>query len=128
MVLAGLFAEGETVISGLDFIRRGYEHLPEKFASLGGSVRFWEKSSVDLVVHDYRQRKASETLADSRLTADPAGLKTSLGQEVDLFVAFRESPSTEVTVSVGTFRSGSAFGERSGERAWYGAVGVTVNF
>ncbi|MCB1217756.1 UDP-N-acetylglucosamine 1-carboxyvinyltransferase [bacterium] len=46
MVLAGLFAEGETVISGLDFIRRGYEHLPEKFASLGGSVRFSDEPAI----------------------------------------------------------------------------------
>ncbi len=96
--------------------------------SLGGSLRFWEKSSVDLVVHDYRQREASTALADSRLTAAPGGLKTALGQEVDLFLAFRESPSTEVTVSIGTFRAGAAFGERRGERAWHGAVGVTVNF
>jgi len=96
--------------------------------SLGGSLRFWQKSSVDLVLHDYRQRRASDTLADSRLTAEPTGRSRALGQEVDLFLAFRESPSTEVVLSLASFRAGSAFGERSGERAWFAEVGVTINF
>ncbi len=96
--------------------------------SLGGSLRFWRKSSVDLVLHDYRQRRASDTLADSRLTADPAGQSRALGQEADLFVAFRESPSTEVVISLASFRAGSAFGEHGGERAWFAELGVTINF
>ncbi len=42
MVIAGLLAQGETVISGQDFIRRGYEDLPGKFGRLGGDVSFAE--------------------------------------------------------------------------------------
>jgi UDP-N-acetylglucosamine 1-carboxyvinyltransferase len=40
LVIAGLMAKGETRIDGLKHIRRGYEALPEKFAALGGQVRF----------------------------------------------------------------------------------------
>ena len=96
--------------------------------SVGGSMRFWKKSSVDLVLHDYRQREASEDLAASRITESPTGDSRALGQEIDLFVAVRESPSAEVLVSLATFRAGSAFGKRSGERAWFGDVVLNVNF
>ena len=48
MVIAGLLAEGETVISGLDFIRRGYADMPGKFASLGGAVDFFEDREQDM--------------------------------------------------------------------------------
>lgn len=47
MVIAGLLAEGETVISGLEFIRRGYANMPAKFAKLGGSVDFFTESESD---------------------------------------------------------------------------------
>ncbi|BAS27082.1 UDP-N-acetylglucosamine 1-carboxyvinyltransferase [Limnochorda pilosa] len=38
LVLAGLAAEGETVIDGLEHLDRGYEHLEEKLAALGARV------------------------------------------------------------------------------------------
>ncbi|MCB1906180.1 MAG: alginate export family protein [Rhodocyclaceae bacterium] len=96
--------------------------------SIGGSLRFWKKSSIDVVVHDYRQREAGEDLAASRITASPGGESRALGQEVDLFAAVRESARAEVLVSLATFRAGSAFGPRSGERAWLGELVLTVNF
>jgi UDP-N-acetylglucosamine 1-carboxyvinyltransferase len=40
LVIAGLMATGRTEITGLRFLRRGYERLPEKVAGLGGTVRF----------------------------------------------------------------------------------------
>ena len=49
MVLAGLFAEGETIISGLDFIRRGYENMPGKFATLGGFVHFSDEVTMEML-------------------------------------------------------------------------------
>ncbi len=39
MVLAGLAAEGETRVTGLEHIVRGYEHLEEKLQALGGRIR-----------------------------------------------------------------------------------------
>jgi len=38
LVIAGLAAEGETVIDGLEHLDRGYERLEEKLAGLGARV------------------------------------------------------------------------------------------
>lgn len=40
LVIAGLMANGETEIDGLRFLLRGYERLPEKFAGIGGNVKY----------------------------------------------------------------------------------------
>jgi UDP-N-acetylglucosamine 1-carboxyvinyltransferase len=40
LVIAGLMAEGETRIAGLQYLLRGYERLPEKMAQLGGDVSY----------------------------------------------------------------------------------------
>lgn len=47
MVIAGLLAEGETVISGLEFIRRGYADMPGKFSALGGDVSYRHDEDED---------------------------------------------------------------------------------
>lgn len=39
LVLAGLFAEGYTTISGVDLIDRGYYRFEEKLAMLGGNIK-----------------------------------------------------------------------------------------
>ena len=39
MVLAGLVAEGQTEISEIYHIERGYEKLIEKFAELGADIK-----------------------------------------------------------------------------------------
>lgn len=38
MIIAGLMAEGETRISGIDFIDRGYESIESKLTELGASI------------------------------------------------------------------------------------------
>jgi UDP-N-acetylglucosamine 1-carboxyvinyltransferase len=38
LVLAGLVAEGETIVHGCHHIERGYEHFPDKLRSLGADV------------------------------------------------------------------------------------------
>ncbi|MBF2098798.1 MAG: UDP-N-acetylglucosamine 1-carboxyvinyltransferase, partial [Gloeomargaritaceae cyanobacterium C42_A2020_066] len=43
-VLAGLAAEGETLISGLHHLERGYERLEEKLRRVGASI---ERVTVD---------------------------------------------------------------------------------
>jgi len=97
-------------------------------ASLGVSTRFWEKSSVDLIWHDYRQRVASDRLADTRLSADPTGEHRHLGSALELFLAFRESPAAEWTFSLSRFRAGRAFGEDAGRHAVFAELGLTINF
>ena len=39
MVIAGVMAKGTTTIEDIDHIRRGYERIVEKFASLGADIR-----------------------------------------------------------------------------------------
>jgi UDP-N-acetylglucosamine 1-carboxyvinyltransferase len=45
LVLAGLAAEGETEISRVYHLDRGYEHLEKKFSNLGGEVTRMKQSS-----------------------------------------------------------------------------------
>lgn len=40
LIIAGLSAEGETVVDGYEHVRRGYDRLVEKLASLGADVRY----------------------------------------------------------------------------------------
>lgn len=96
--------------------------------SLGFSMRFLKNSSVDLVLHNYRQRHASRRLADSRLDRNPTGNNRDLGRELDLVLAFRESEQFEFVTSLGAFRAGSAFGPQRGEMAYYIELGMTINF
>ncbi len=44
LVLAGLFAQGETIITGADFLRRGYADLIEQLQQCGGSLA-WQKEA-----------------------------------------------------------------------------------
>ena len=39
LVIAGLVAEGKTIVENIHFIERGYENLVEKFAALGANIR-----------------------------------------------------------------------------------------
>ncbi len=43
MVIAGLMAEGRTIISNVHFIERGYENIVEKFRSLGADIEMIEE-------------------------------------------------------------------------------------
>jgi len=38
-VIAGLVAEGTTIVENIHFIERGYENLVEKFTELGATIR-----------------------------------------------------------------------------------------
>ncbi len=97
-------------------------------ASIGFGLRFLKKSSVDLVLHDYRQRHASRRLPVSRLSASATGDDRHLGQEVDLFVAIRESKRLDFTATLAAFRAGPAFGPREGEKAYYFELKMSWDF
>jgi len=47
LVLAGLVAEGETIVGDVHHIDRGYERFVDKLAALGADVRFVEESPVE---------------------------------------------------------------------------------
>jgi UDP-N-acetylglucosamine 1-carboxyvinyltransferase len=42
MVLAGLIAEGETIITNVDYIERGYEQFIEKLQGVGSNISLYE--------------------------------------------------------------------------------------
>lgn len=42
-VLAGLVAEGETIVNGIEIIERGYEDIDKKLNSLGAQIRKYDK-------------------------------------------------------------------------------------
>jgi UDP-N-acetylglucosamine 1-carboxyvinyltransferase len=48
LVIAGLAATGQTVISGLEYLDRGYDNLVEKLADLGGDIRRYDAESATL--------------------------------------------------------------------------------
>lgn len=43
LVIAGLMAEGDTVIRNTKYIKRGYGKLEDKIRLLGGDIREYEK-------------------------------------------------------------------------------------
>ena len=46
MVIAGLVAEGETEITNIEHIDRGYPHIEDKFKALGADIRRVDKISL----------------------------------------------------------------------------------
>lgn len=50
LVLAGLVADGETTVSAIHHIERGYERFVEKLVSLGAKV--WRDTAPDVVIED----------------------------------------------------------------------------
>jgi len=48
LVIAGLVAEGETVIDRIDHLDRGYEHLEEKLRTLGAQVERVDTADVEM--------------------------------------------------------------------------------
>ncbi|MDD6727871.1 MAG: UDP-N-acetylglucosamine 1-carboxyvinyltransferase [Eubacteriales bacterium] len=52
MIIAGLTAEGKTVVEDIQFIDRGYEDVCEKFGSLGADIRRVEIKNADVKISD----------------------------------------------------------------------------
>jgi len=67
------------------------------------------KTSLDLVYHRYTQHKASKSIRDAALNADPSGRSRRLGTEIDLVVGYRGIPNLRVEFMLGYFIPGSAF-------------------
>jgi hypothetical protein len=80
------------------------------------------------MLHNFQQRHASDCLPESRVDRDPIGVSRDPGRELDIVFAFRESERIEFTTSLAAFRAGRAFGNKSGETAYYIELGMTINF
>jgi hypothetical protein len=97
-------------------------------ASVGAGIRLAASTSLELMVHHFRQVRAAGTQAGSRLAADPQGTGRALGNEVDLLLAIRESRRVEFTVKASYFRPGSAFAPGRRDPARSLELGMTLNF
>jgi UDP-N-acetylglucosamine 1-carboxyvinyltransferase len=48
LIIAGLAAQGQTTISGLEYLDRGYGHLADKLAELGADIRRYDADRTSL--------------------------------------------------------------------------------
>lgn len=80
-----------------------------RIVSLGFGLRVMNNSSVELLLHDYRQNTASSRLFGTRLSADPSGESRDIGREIDIVMAVREWRHAEMRLVVAKFWPGSAF-------------------
>jgi len=62
MVVAGLAAEGETVITDVQYIERGYDRLHEKLKSLGANIERIEGNAVESTKHHIPSTKRISNL------------------------------------------------------------------
>ena len=85
--------------------------------TLAFGLRFLPRSSLEIVLHDYRQAHASRSAPSDRLDASPLGTDRSLGRELDLILGIREWERIELAARLARFRAGAAFGPREGEHA-----------
>lgn len=125
--------ENKTRLAGVKRMQRYGELVQPELANLavttvGAGVRLTDNTSLELVTHRLRQVRPRDSLAGSRLSADPLGTNRALGRETGLLLAVRESRRVEFTFKASHFKPGAAFApdRRDGARAV--EVGVAVNF
>ena len=86
--------------------------------TVGVGVRPTKRSSIDIVVHQYRQDQLSDKLKGSNIDADPLGLSRDLGYEIDLILGHREFKDLRLELMVSYFSPGHAF-DPSHDPAWF---------
>ncbi len=69
MVLAALCAEGETLITNVRYIERGYDHLDEKLRSLGAKIKKLETLSPEEMAEDITKKNVNESLKSATIPA-----------------------------------------------------------
>jgi alginate production protein len=125
--------ENKTRFAGVKRWQRYGELLQPELSNLqvvtaGTGARFGRNSSLELLLHQYRQVRPSTVLAGSRLSSDPGGTGRSVGRELDLLLAIRESRRVEFTAKASYFRPGTAFGPGRRDAARALELGMTINF
>lgn len=125
--------ENKGRVAGVKRIRYYGELLdPElsnlRVATIGFGVRALTNSSVELMLHRYRQALASTRLAGSRLSQKPAGTHRDIGHELDLLFALREWKQVELTLKLARFLPGDAFAADRRDPAHSVEIGATLTF
>lgn len=57
LVIAGLMANGTTHITGVEYIERGYENMPEKLSALGADIRKEPLNEKELVYFEHLNKR-----------------------------------------------------------------------
>ncbi len=99
-----------------------------RVATAGFGLRLLANTSIEVVVHKYRQQFADTRIANSRLSQDPEGLSRDIGHEVDVLLASREWRQFELTVTFSNFYPGEAFAEDRRTVAQGVELGIALNF
>lgn len=125
--------ENKARLSGVKRLRRYGELLQPELsnlgvATLGTGIRLLGNSSIELVLHRYRQVLPSTTLSDARLSVAPLGTDRRLGRELDLFIALREWRWLELTLALSRFTPGPAFAADRRDAAHAVELGAAINF
>jgi len=94
----------------------------------GVGLRFFKKSSIDLVYHWYRQAQAAPFMHDIDFKRDPTGLSPDIGQEWDLILGIEEMDRFEFKVVGSIFRPGEAFDPEEGDLAYLVSFRFRFNF
>jgi UDP-N-acetylglucosamine 1-carboxyvinyltransferase len=66
MVLAALAAQGETIITDVQYIERGYDHLDKKLTELGASIIREEELSTENAAQIHRTIEHVKTTAKGK--------------------------------------------------------------
>jgi alginate production protein len=94
----------------------------------GVGIRPSDKFSLDLVYHYYLQHRASASLRNAGIDAEPSGRSRRLGSAIDLIVGLQEIwDHLDARLGVGYFLPGAAFPESSGG-AWVVRAEVQFRF
>jgi alginate production protein len=95
--------------------------------TIGMGMRPTKRSSVDFVIHRYRQPHPQQRLFHTNLETQPRGGSREVGHEWDLIVAFEEIPNLDIEYVLARFEPGSGFDERA-TRALFHKLSVVFNF
>ncbi|MCI0453363.1 MAG: alginate export family protein [Candidatus Dadabacteria bacterium] len=101
-----------------DFLYYGELFDPElsnlSIFTAGAGIKLTEESSIDLVYHYYLQDKASDSLRDVGIDAEPDGRSKRLGSEIDLVLGYATEEiknNIELALVLGYFIPDKAFPE-----------------
>lgn len=126
------FQDNEARFNGLIRLKYYGELLDPELSNLqivsaGFGIRPTRKTSIDLVLHAYRQVEAGADVGDWEIKEDPEGLDDDIGTEVDLVAGYKIKPHHKGELVVGYFEPGDAFSSDADE-ALYLAVELKYEF
>jgi alginate production protein len=125
--------ENKVRLAGVKRLRRYGELLQPDLSNLavttlGTGLHLLGNSSLELVLHRYRQAVPAARVTGARLSAVPEGLQTTLGREIDLFLALREWSWLELTLRWSRFEPGTAYAANRRDPAHALELGLALNF